>query len=159
MGKKRAWLLGMGVAVAGYVLLFSVGPGELPLLCLVVVLTGSASSCGNALGPAVQADVIDWDQHATGERKEGTYYAAFTFLSQSAAGVMGVATGFVLDAVGYVPNAPQSEAVQLAIRALMSGGPVICFLAGMVIFARFGLDEAEHARIRAELDARVTSPR
>jgi hypothetical protein len=27
-------------------------------------------------------------------------------------------------------NAPQSEAVQLAIRALMSGGPVICFLAG-----------------------------
>jgi Na+/melibiose symporter-like transporter len=159
LGKKRAWLLGMGVAVVGYVLLFFVGPGDLPLMFLVVVLTGSASSCGNALGPAVQADVIDWDQHATGERKEGTYYAAFTFLSQSAAGVMGVATGFVLDAVGYVPNAPQSEAVQFAIRALMSGGPVICFLAGMAIFARFRLDDAEHARIRAELERRLSAPR
>ena len=64
MGKKRAWLLGMGLAVVGYLLLFAVGPGDLPLMYLVVVLTGSASSCGNALGPAVQADVIDWDEHA-----------------------------------------------------------------------------------------------
>jgi GPH family glycoside/pentoside/hexuronide:cation symporter len=158
-GKKRAWLVGMGVAVVGYLLLFTVGPGDLPLMYLVVVLTGSASSCGNALGPAVQADVIDWDQHATGERKEGTYYATFTFLSQSAAGVMGVATGFVLDAVGYVPNAEQSESVKLAIRALMSAGPVGCFLAGMAIFARFRLDESEHARIRAELELRVSAPR
>lgn len=154
LGKRRAWLIGMGVAVVGYALLFAIGPGDLPLMYLVVVLTGSASSCGNALGPAVQADVIDWDEHATGERKEGTYYAAFTFLQQSAAGVMGVATGFALDAVGYVPNAEQSDAVKLAIRALMSVGPTACFLAGMAIFARFGLDESEHARIRAELDAR-----
>lgn len=159
VGKKRAWLLAMGVAVAGYLLLFAVGPGDLPLMCLVVVLTGSASSCGNALGPAVQADVIDWDEHATGERKEGTYYAAFTFLAQSAAGVMGVATGFVLDAVGYVPNAPQSESVQLAIRALMSAGPAFCFAVGMAVFARFELDDAEHARIRNELEQRLSVPR
>jgi Na+/melibiose symporter-like transporter len=157
LGKKRTWLIGMGVAVAGYALLFAIGSGDLPLMYLVVVLTGSASSCGNALGPAVQADVIDWDEHATGERKEGTYYAAFTFLSQSAAGVMGVATGFVLDAVGYVPNAAQGDSVKLAIRSLMSVAPAVCFLAGMAIFARFALDEADHARIRGELDARAVA--
>jgi len=143
LGKKRAWLIGMGVAVVGYALLFSIGPGDLPLMYLVVVLTGSASSCGNALGPAVQADVIDWDERATGERKEGTYYATFTFLSQSAAGVMGVATGFALEAVGYVPNAEQSDQVKLAIRALMSLGPAVCFLAGMAIFAGFSLAESD----------------
>jgi Na+/melibiose symporter-like transporter len=38
--------------------------------------------------------------------------------------------------------------------ALMGGAPLVCYLLGAVAFARFSLSEAEHARIRRELDAR-----
>ena len=38
---------------------------------------------------------------------------------------------------------------------LISFVPGIGFLVAAIVFGRFDLDEAEHARIRAELDARA----
>ncbi len=49
----------------------------------------------------------------------------------------------------------QSELVQTTMLALMGGCPLVCYLLGAIAFARFSLTEVEHARIRAELDARA----
>ena len=156
-GKKRAWLGGMLVAIVGYFTLFFVGEGTLALMCAVVCLTGAASSAGTVVGPSVQADVIDWDEHATGERKEGSYYSTFTFLQKTSAGVMAMLTGLALQASGFVPNEAQSEETQLVMRALIALVPMGCFIAGAAIFSRFRLSEAEHAEIRRALDARGSS--
>ena len=40
------------------------------------------------------------------------------------------------------------------LRGLYGVFPALCFLGGTFLLSRFGLDEAEHARIRAELDRR-----
>ena len=154
IGKKRAWLVGMGVAIVGYSALFFVTEGRLAWMCGVVCLTGAASSAGNVLGASVQADVVDWDEHATGERKEGSYYSTFTFLQKTSAGVMAMLTGFALSLSGFVPNEAQSEETKLAMRSLIALVPLACFIVGAAIFSRFRLTGEEHARIRAELDAR-----
>jgi Na+/melibiose symporter-like transporter len=56
---------------------------------------------------------------------------------------------------GYVDNAAeQTETVKRTMIFLMGGIPMIGYGVGSLLFSRFGLSETEHARIRAELDAR-----
>ena len=52
--------------------------GSVSLMIAGALVAGSASGCGSTLGMALKADVIDWAEHATGERKEGAYFAAWT---------------------------------------------------------------------------------
>jgi GPH family glycoside/pentoside/hexuronide:cation symporter len=155
IGKKHAWLVGLGVGMIGYMALFFVGEGDLRWMQMVVTLTGAASACGTVLGSSILADVIDADELATGERKEGAYYSAYTFLFKSSSGVMAMITGLALAWVGYEANAPQqSEATRLAIRSLNGLVPLASFAIGAVILASFGLSEEAHASIRAQLDAK-----
>ena len=106
---------------------------------------------------SVQSDIIDYDEYVSGERKEGSYFAAFNFMQKSAMGVMIMITGWVMQFVGYVPNQEQTMTVQVAIAFLYGMLPLIAYFIGAAIFSRFTLDEAEHTRIRAELDKRALS--
>lgn len=155
IGKKATWLVGLVVGMVGYVSLFFVGEGDLRWMQMVVTLTGSCSACGTVIGSSILADVIDADELETGERKEGAYYSAYTFLYKASSGVMAMITGFVLAAVGFVPNATdQPEGVGLAIRSLNGLVPFATMLVGAFILVGFGLTEERHAEIRAGLDAR-----
>ena len=64
------------------------GEGTVALLMVLAFAAGTAASCGNMIGPSIQADVIDWDEHATGERKEGAYFAAWTLVFKIANGLI-----------------------------------------------------------------------
>lgn len=46
--------------------------------------------------------------------------------------------------------------MKLSIRGLMAFFPGICYAIGTLLFLRFRLNEAEHAEIRAALDARAS---
>jgi len=153
IGKKRAWLVGLVTGMLGYFALFFVGEGDLRWMQMVVTLTGAASACGTVLGSSILADVIDADELATGERKEGAYYSAYTFLFKSSSGVMAMVTGLALAWVGYEANAPhQTQATQLAIRSLNGLVPLASFAIGAFILAGFELTEETHTSIRAQLD-------
>ncbi len=154
LGKKRTWLLGMGIGITGYAMLFTVGEGDLAWMCLVVSLTGPASACGTVLGSSIVADVIDADELATGQRKEGIYYSLYTFLFKTSSALMAMFTGFALQWVGFQPNVEQTDEVKFVMRALNGLAPLTCMAIGAAIFTRFRLTEAEHARIALELAAR-----
>jgi GPH family glycoside/pentoside/hexuronide:cation symporter len=106
------------------------------------------------LFPSIQADVIDYDELRSGERKEGVYFAAWNLASKTATGVSGMLVGFLLATSGFAPNLEQPESATLTIRALSSVFPFICYSAGILAFLRFGLSRSTHAAIRAQLDAR-----
>ena len=48
----------------------------------------------------------------------------------------------------------QSEQVVDSIRFVTGVVPAVAFVVGLVAFSRFSLNEAEHRRLRAELEAR-----
>jgi GPH family glycoside/pentoside/hexuronide:cation symporter len=154
IGKRNTWLCGMAVGMTGYVMLFQVGHGDLWWMCMVVCLTGPASACGNVLGSSLVADVIDADELATGERKEGIYYSLYTFLFKTSSALMAMFTGVALSWAGFVPNAEQTELAKFAMRALNALAPLSCIAIGFAMLLRFGLTESEHARIRDALAAR-----
>jgi GPH family glycoside/pentoside/hexuronide:cation symporter len=155
--KRRLWLVAMLQGGFGFGILFFLGPNDWPLMVASSLIAGSANACAVTLGQALKADLVDVDEHRTGERKEGAYFAAWSFVGKLANGIMIAVVGVVLSLVGYQPNVPQSERVLFAMVFLLGGMPTLGYAIGSLLFSRFSLSEAEHARIRAELDARAAA--
>ncbi len=154
LGKKRLWIFSMSAMTFAFTGLFFVGEGYVALLGALGLIGGVGGGCGAVVGPSIKADVIDYDELVTGERKEGSYFAVWNFVRKSAFGLTAMLTGFALQASGFQPNVEQTEQAKLAMSVLIGLVPGFCYGAGTLLFLRFGLNEREHAAVRAELDAR-----
>lgn len=153
--KRHLWLFAMVQGGIGYGILFWLDEGTWLLMVVSSLMAGTAGACGNTLGQAIKAEIIDFDEYRTGERKEGAYFAGWSFAGKLAGGIMVAVVGFALDLSGYVENAAeQAESAKRTMIFLTGGIPMIGYAIGSVLFTRFSLTEAEHARIRFELDAR-----
>ncbi len=153
-GKKGGLILAMAVIGFAIAAIQFAGVGDVGLVLGVAALGGFASAGADVLVPSIQADVIDWDELQTGERKEGAYFAAWAF-SAKASGALGAAlVAFALPAIGFVPNAAQTPEAREAIRLLAALGPAVFYGLGILLFLGFRLGEHEHAEIQAALARR-----
>jgi len=159
VGKKPMWLSGMGISVLGFLGLLFVGEGEIMAVRLQVLAIGVGTSISLVIGPSVQADVVDYDELMTGDRKEGAYVAIWNFL-RKLGGAVAMSLGlFVLDFAGYDARLErQSDFVQQSIRIVMGAVPAIAFVIGAIAFARFSLNEAEHREVKVRLAERAARP-
>jgi GPH family glycoside/pentoside/hexuronide:cation symporter len=153
-GKRAVWVFAMVAAGLVFGAMTFVGEGDVWLIALLLPLAGFALGCGGTVGPSILADVIDGDELETGQRKEGAYNAAWGFAFKSSNALMILVASLVLQAIGFEPNVEQSDFAKLAIRALYGLMPLSMFLLAALVLRGFRLDEAEHASIRAALDAR-----
>lgn len=156
-GKPRTWLVGMVGGALAFGSTVFVGEGDVVLISGIMLVAGLFAGSGGALSQSVLADIMDFDEYATGERKEGAYSASAGFAFKAAAGCTVALTGFALQASGFEPNQDQAPQALWTLKLLFAGGPLVGNGIGSLIFARFKLDAAEHARIRAELDRRSTT--
>jgi GPH family glycoside/pentoside/hexuronide:cation symporter len=113
------------------------------------VVTGAL----DVIMPSLQADVIDWGELRTGERKEGVCFAAWHLAKKLALGAAAYVTGIAPAAGSFMPNQPQDRAAPLDMHLLPSLFPLACFASGALVFLRFGLDRAAHARVQSALGA------
>ncbi len=154
--RHKLWRFAMMMSCVGYGSLAFLDVGRVDIMLFCGVLCGTSAGCGNTLGQAIKADVIDYDEYATGERKEGSYFATWAFVGKLAAGLVIGLAGLALDWAGYVENAEQSALTRRVMVMLIGGVPCVSFVIGILAFSRFRLDSAEHARIRHAIDARRT---
>jgi GPH family glycoside/pentoside/hexuronide:cation symporter len=162
-GKARSYTATLWVLGVLYCLLyfglsdwgFEGNPGLIAISCFFAGVLGVVSACGYVVAPSIKADIIDYDEYRTNQRKEGAYLAAWSFVQKSAAALAAMLLGAVLQFAGYTPGEEQTSQTQFAIMALISFVPGTAFLVAAFVFGRFQLDEAEHTRIRAALDARA----
>jgi GPH family glycoside/pentoside/hexuronide:cation symporter len=156
-GKRNVWRVAMLGVAASFGAMGFIGEGDLVALFTMLFLGGCFFGCGGTLGLSMMADVIDFDEYQTGERKEGAYSAAFGFALKSAIGITVVVVGWALQLSGFVPNAEQSPTALLTLRAIFGGFPFVGYVIGAAVFWRFPFNEAEHSAVRAELDRRHRS--
>ncbi len=154
VGKKHLWVFSMSMLTIGYSCLFFVRDYGTDLLFVTAGILGLGGGCGMVVAPSVKADVIDYDEYLTGERKEGAYLAVWNFVRKAAMGLSAMMTGFVLQWIGFEPNVEQSESTKNAMMMLFSFMPAGGYLIGTLIFLRFRFNEREHARVREILDER-----
>lgn len=153
-GKKRLWAFAMWVNAAVFIGYFFALDNE-PLIWFLSFMLGFASGAGAVVAPSIKADVVDYDEYLTGERKEGTYYAVWNLVRKSAASLTALVTGLVLQFSGFEPNVEQTEGTQFAMRAIFALLPGGCYIVGAIMFTRFSFNEPEHSEVRAELAKRA----
>ena len=104
-GKKAAWVTSMAVNSGAFMGVFFLGPGDAWIYGILVFLSGIGFGATLALPSAIQADVIDYDEYLTGERREGQYIGWWS-ISKKLAAAVGIGVGLaVLGMAGYTPNA------------------------------------------------------
>src|SRR5262245_3133280 len=149
--KRALWMRAMGLSGIGFGMLLLLGQGTIALMIASSLVAGFASGCAPTLGQALKADVIDRDELATGERKEGAYFAAWSLVSKLASGVMIGLVGVALDMSGFVAGVEEQSAATTRTMVFLTGGmPLFGFAVGMWLFRNFRLTEDEHARVLAE---------
>ena len=155
--KQTVWRAAMVLAGVGFGALLFVDEGTVALMIGGFGLAGIGHGCGPVLGQALKADIIDYDELTTGERKEGAYFAAWNFVHKLAIGMMVGLAGVSLDWAGFVPNAEQSETTKTVMLVLIGAVPCVCYAIGLAVFARFDLTRADHAAIRRQIDERAAA--
>jgi GPH family glycoside/pentoside/hexuronide:cation symporter len=153
-GKKHAWIAAMALNTGAFIGVFFLGPGDELPYAVLVFLSGMGFGATLALPSAIQADVIDYDELKTGQRREGLYMGMWS-ISKKLAAALGVGAGlYVLGWAGYQPRAAQSETVIWALRVLYALVPSICNIAAMLIVWRYPISGSVHRQIRATIEHR-----
>ncbi len=99
-------------------------------------------------------EVVDADELASGERREGIYAGVFTFL-RKLGGATGVfVAGAVLDVAGFASGAEQPEPVLWAIRLLTTAVPAVCLAVAAGLAWTYPLTRERHGEILAALRRR-----
>lgn len=155
VGKLPAFLTASAIGIAGSLLFFVAGPGEIGFAAAVYLLTGSVSMAGNFLVPSMAADVIDYDELRTGRRREAQYTSFWALIPKLVAIPGSSIPLAILAAAGYVPGRPQPEAVLFWIRFLYSLFPAGFYLAGWCILLRYPISEEVHRSIRRGIASRA----
>jgi len=161
LGKVRLWVLSMilsGISFGSFFFLLFIEDvfTKIIYVCIAAFFAGLANGCGSTVAPSVQADIIDYDEYQTGERKEGSYFAAWSFIYKASAGVMLMLTGFSLQFAGFLPNQEQTFEVKFVLLTLYALFPLSCCLIGSYLLTKFKLNEEEYKIIRQALNDRGT---
>jgi GPH family glycoside/pentoside/hexuronide:cation symporter len=154
LGKKRTWMLAMATQALGFASTLAAGTGDEAYLILCMMIVGLGAAGGHVLGMSVLADTVDYDDLQSGERKEALHYAAINIARKVSFASLTAVVGVAMEWIGYVPNADQTPEALFGLSALFAGIPSSLLLLAIALLIGFRLTEDEHARIRAELDAR-----
>ena len=157
LGKRGALAAALALASASLLALVAWVPsGEATWRLAVVTSVNGAAVGGVTMLPwAMLPDVVELDELATGRRREGLLYAAFTFGQKLASSVGVFANAIVIAAFGYVPGmATQSPQTVDALRAMMGPGAVAVFAVAIWLTWRYPVSRARHTSARAALRPR-----
>ena len=158
IGKRQVWMSVLALQIAGFSSAFFAGTGDAIYLLGCIFLIGLGSTGGQVVGMSLLADAADFDEHRTGERREGFYYASINIARKVMFSALTLLVGFAMQfLIGFEPNAEQAPDTLRGLSALFSGIPGVAFLVAIALLMRFGLTEAEHRRVRSDLDARKSA--
>ena len=152
-GKRPTWLVSFVMGITGGAAMFFLGEGDVMATLVLVAWAGSSFGAGLFLGPAIQADVIDYDELHTGKRREAQYAAFWSILPKFVVIPSAAIPIAFLGTLGYQPNQPQTREVELAIKGLFALTPAFFSLLSFFIAWRLPITEAAHRAILRGIDA------
>jgi len=141
MGKKVSFYLGMAVMLVIYIFV-SVAPSGVAIMFAISAVAGLGLSVVNLLPWVLVVDVIDLDEIATGERREGLFCAFLIFFNKLAAGIGLAVSGYILGAGGYDENSnDQPDGVIMALKITTGIIPAGMTLVGVLLLYFYPITE------------------
>ena len=155
--KRNLWLAGLLGMVLGQLILYA---GIRQRENLALVMTGwsvgfLASGIAMAMPFSVLSDSVDYGEWKTGIRAAGFLTAiGAAFCLKAGSGLGGALPAWIMDAHGYVANAPQTASSLWGIELGFVWVPAACLVLSMIPVIFYGRFEQLEPRIYAELEAR-----
>jgi GPH family glycoside/pentoside/hexuronide:cation symporter len=153
IGKKESWSRALMFSSVVFLLHLYYHEGTWLAWIILGSLAGFGYGCTVSLGPSMMADVIDLDELETGRRREGAHFGVWSFIDKGAVGLAVFIGMYALDLMGYVPNQEQTPKVYWTLKCLFSVLPAVCFAITCYLLRAYPIDQKEHNRIRAEIEA------
>jgi len=157
-GKHRVWCGAMMMAMAAFVWVPLLRPGDNAAFLVICLITGAALGADLVLPPAMQADVVDLDQLRTGQARAGFYFAIWGMGTKLALGAAAGGAFLALSLVGFDPNGANTPDALFALAAIYALAPVLLKAGAVALVWRYPLTSRRHAIIRRRLDRRAGLP-
>jgi GPH family glycoside/pentoside/hexuronide:cation symporter len=145
-GKRPVWLASFWVVITAASAIFFLGEGDTIPFLVLIIYAGSHLGAG-LLHPAMQADVIDYDELYTGKRREAQYASFWAIVPKFIAIPSAAIPLAILGALGYMPNQPQAPQVVFAIKVILGPTPALFSLLAFFVAWRFPMTEPIHRAI------------
>jgi GPH family glycoside/pentoside/hexuronide:cation symporter len=157
IGKRHAFMLGIGLSIIGYGLKWFCYNPDLPWLVLVPApLMAFGLGTLFTLVPSMVADVVDADELQTHERREGMYGSIFWWTVKLGLSAALAGSGYLLNATGFdVELGPaQTESAIFLMRLFDAGIPMVSSAIAIWAVWKFPITEARAYEVRDELERR-----
>ncbi len=136
-GKRATWAIAICMATAGSVGCWWLDTGTVGLFTIILINGGMSFGNYISVPASMVADLIDYDEVNTSQRREGSYFAIWGFATKLGAAVTGFAALQVLERVGYVPGVEQTPTVKTWMLVMYSWFPAAFYLVSLAALSRF----------------------
>jgi len=152
-GKKRAAIGGIALNAVATLTMFATGFHVMPVMILSF-LASFGGGVSNIAQTSMLADCVEYGEWKTGNRAEGMVFSTNIFKTKVASAVGGAVGGYILSAVGYVPNQIQSHSTLIWIALIFTIIPGILCLLSLVPLAKYELTEKRYLEILQDMKKR-----
>jgi glycoside/pentoside/hexuronide:cation symporter, GPH family len=159
IGKHHAWSLSMLIAAIGFLPAPWLGPNDLDMYTLLVIVTGLCIGADLALPASIQADVVDVDTAAGGGQRTGLLFGLWGMATKLAL-ALAVGIAFpLLGLAGFVSEvaATQPDSALLSLALLYGVLPLLIKLPCSYFAWRFPLNADTHRIVRERIAERTES--
>jgi glycoside/pentoside/hexuronide:cation symporter, GPH family len=157
IGKRKAFLIAMCLAVFGYALKWIGYNPQCPYL-LMIAVPFLAFHLGAlfTMVPSMVADVCDLDELQTGTRREGMFSGIYWWIQKLGQAGASVLSGVLLNVTGFnvVLGANQTVSALFWMRVCDIGIPIVSTITAIFIIMTFDISEAKAYEIRAQVERR-----
>ncbi len=161
IGKKNALLLTISVSLIGYALKWvGYNPNYPYLLLIAAPFVSFGIGSLFTLVCAMVADVCDYDELQTGQRREGMYGAIYWWMVKIGMSVAGLLTGLMLNASGFdvALGSAQPTKTLFLLKVFDVGTTILTSFIAILVIATFDITEEKAHEIRFELEKRRGKP-
>jgi len=156
IGKRRTFLITISISLVGYAAKWIGYSPDHPywLLYTAPLVAFGVGSLFTLMGSMI-ADVCDYDELQTHQRREGVFGAIYWWMVKIGMALAGLLTGIMLNISGFgVELAMQSDRTLFLLRLFDIGVPLITSAIAILIMFRYPISEKRAYEIRETLEAR-----
>ncbi len=156
LGKRRTFFFTISLSLVGYALKWvGYNPDHPYWLLFAAPLVAFGSGSLFTLMGSMIADVCDYDELDTGQRREGVFGAIYWWMVKIGMALAGLLTGIMLNASGFdVELEAQPEKTLFLLRVFDVGVPLVTSAIAIAIMLTYEISERRAYEIRAELERR-----
>ncbi|MCK5215663.1 MAG: MFS transporter [Candidatus Omnitrophica bacterium] len=157
IGKRKTFLITISISVVGYALKWiGYNPDQPYLLLIAAPFVAFGLGSLFTLAGSMVADVCDFDELQTGERREGMFSAVYWWMVKLGLAVASLASGYLLNKTGFHQELGLAQAPETLfwMRIFDVGIPIVTSLAAIFVIMTFEISEDKAYDIRKQLEER-----